>query len=325
MLVIRYAAVVALCLVFTRGYGQYFGGQTSAWKSQRHSIGVGLGASFFLGELGGRDQIGTDFIYDLELSETRPALQVHYRYQLGSRFFARAQFAFTYVGGNDALTEEIFRRNRNLHFRSSIFELSVMGEFNVLDFTPKTRYNRKVTRRSIDGTSIYLMAGFGVTRFNPQANLEGQWYDLHEFGTEGQMQDDGPSEYSRFTPVIPLGIGVRLHLNEVWTVGFELVHRITFTDYMDDVSTVYFDNELIAETQGELAAYFADPSLGYYIDDNGDRVPLNSTETGFQRGDPDDNDAYFFAVFHATYKLQQRRSGLSRGRITKRKKRRIIF
>lgn len=325
MLVIRYVVVASLCLVFTSGYGQYFSGQTSYWKSQRHSVGFGLGASFFLGELGGRDQIGSDFVYDLEFSETRPALQVNYRYQLGSRFFAKAQFAFTYVGGNDALTEEIFRRNRNLHFRSSVFELSVMGEFDVLDFTPKRRYNRGVRQQSLEGTSIYISAGVGVTRFNPQGNFEGTWYDLRDFGTEGQFQDDGPSEYSRFTPVIPFGLGVRLQLNEEWTVGFEVVHRITFTDYMDDVSTVYYDNDLIDETQGELAAYFADPSLGYYIDENGDRVPLNSTETGYQRGDPEDNDAYFFAVFKANYKLKQKRFKRGRGRVTKRRRRRVVF
>jgi hypothetical protein len=121
--------------------GQYFSGKTSYWKNKRHSIGFGIGIANFLGELGGRDQIGSDFVWDLEFSETRPALQINYRYQLGSRLFAKAQFAFGYVGGNDALTEEIFRRNRNLHFRSSIFELSIQGEFNILDFTPKKRYD----------------------------------------------------------------------------------------------------------------------------------------------------------------------------------------
>jgi hypothetical protein len=325
MLVIRNVAVVAVCLLTGSVSGQYFSGQTSYWKSQRNSVGFALGVSNFLGELGGRDQIGSDFIYDLELSETRPALQIHYRYQLGSRFFARAQFAFTYVGGNDALTEEIFRRNRNLHFRSSIFELSVMGEFDVIDFTPKRRYDRGVKQRSLEGTSIYITAGVGVTRFNPQGNFAGEWYDLRDFGTEGQLQDDGPSQYSRFTPVIPFGLGVRFQLNREWTVGFEVVHRLTFTDYMDDVSTVYYDNEIIEETQGELAAYFADPSLGYYVDENGDRVPLNSTETGFQRGDPEDNDAYFFAVFNASYKIKQRRFKRGRGRITKRRRRRVVF
>ncbi len=308
----------------TTCFSQYYGGQATYWKNKRHSVGFGLGASFFLGELGGRDQIGSDFVYDLEWSKTRPALQVNYRYQMGSRFFAKAQFAFTYIAGNDALTEEIFRRNRNLHFRSSVFELSIMGEYDVFSINP-SKNNRGARRKSLLSIDFYLSAGVGVTRFNPQGNFEGDWYDLKELGTEGQMQDDGPSEYSLFTPVIPFGMGVRLVLTEEWTVGFEVVHRLTFTDYMDDVSTVYYDNDIINETQGELAAFFADPSLGYFVDTNGDRVPLNSTETGFQRGDPEDNDAYFFAVFNAYYKIPQKRFRRGRGRVTKRKRRRVVF
>lgn len=325
MRLIRYTAVLIFCLLFSQGYSQYFSGQTTYWKSKRHAVGFGLGASFFLGELGGRDQIGSDFIYDLELAETRPALQIHYRYQLGSRFYAKAQFAFSYIGGNDALTEEIFRRNRNLSFRSSIFEGSILGVFDIIDFTPKRRYDRGLRQRSLEGTSIYITAGVGVTRFNPQANFEGEWFDLRDFGTEGQLQDDGPEQYSRFTPIVPFGMGVRFQLNREWTIGFEVVHRITFTDYMDDVSTVYYDNDIIEETQGELAAFFADPSLGYYVDENGVQVPLNSTDTGMQRGDPEDNDAYFFGVINVNYKLEKRRFKRGRGRITKRRRRRVVF
>lgn len=320
----RFALIAIFACALSQASGQYFSGQTSYWKSQRHSFGIGLGASFFLGELGGRDQIGTDFIYDLELAKTRPALQLMYRYQLGSRLYAKAQFGFTYIGGNDDLTEEIFRRNRNLHFRSSLFEFSIQAEFDVIDFTSKSRYG-KVKQKKLEGSAIYLTAGVGVARFNPQGNFEGTWYDLKDFGTEGQLQEDGPSEYSLFTVVIPFGMGYRIELNKEWTIGFEIVHRLTFTDYMDDVSTDYYDNQVISDNQGELAAYFADPSLGYYIDENGTRVPLNSTETGFQRGDPDDNDAYFFGMFTASYKLAQKRFKRGRGRVTKRRRRRVVF
>jgi hypothetical protein len=93
---------------------------------------------------------------------------------------------------------------------------------------------------------------------------------------------------------------------------------------MDDVSTVYYDNEIIRQNEGELAAYFADPSLGYYVE-NGVQFPLNSTETGMQRGDPSDNDSYFFAFVNAYYKITERRFKRGRGRITKRRQRRVIF
>jgi hypothetical protein len=319
----RYVLITLFVTSISGVNAQYFSGQTSYWKSQRHSFGIGLGASFFLGELGGRDQTGTDFIYDIEISQTRPALQLMYRYQLGSRLYAKAQFAFAYIGGNDALTEEIFRRNRNLSFRSSIFEFSIQGEFDLIDFTPKSLYG-KVRQSKLEGSALYISAGVGVTKFNPQGNFEGTWYDLRDFGTEGQLQEGGPAEYSLFTVVIPFGIGYRLQLNKEWTIGFEVLHRLTFTDYMDDVSTVYFDNQLIADNQGELAAFFADPSLGYF-EDNGSLITLNSTRTGDQRGDADNNDAYFFGMFTAHYTIAQKRFKRSRGRVTKRRRRRVVF
>ncbi len=125
--------------------------------------------------------------------------------------------------------------------------------------------------------------------------------------------------------ILPLGIGYRYELDKKWTIGAELTHRITFTDYIDDVSTVYYDNDLIRQGQGELAAFFADPSLGFYVDENGREIPLNSTFTGAQRGDNNDNDAYFTFVVSAYYKLSKSRFGRGRGRVTKRRKRRAVF
>lgn len=303
--------------------GQYFNSGNTFWKNQRHSFGFGIGAANFLGELGGRDQIGSRFIYDLELSETKPALLANYRYQLGSRVFAKAQFAFALLGGNDALTNEPFRRNRNLHFRSTIYELSVQMEVDVVQFTNSSRYSLSSANRK-HGSAIYVSLGVGATRFNPKGNFQGKWYALRDFGTEGQKQEGGPKEYSLFTVVLPVGVGFRYELNREWTLGIELVHRVTFTDYMDDVSTVYFDNDIIRETQGELAAYFADPSLGHYVDDRGQEIPLNSTFTGAQRGQPAENDAYFTLSLNAYYNIQKSFKR-GKGRVTKRRHRRAVF
>jgi len=311
--------------VVNQCYAQYFNSRNGYWKNERHAFGFGVGAINFLGELGGRDQIGTNFINDLELSETRPNLMINYRYQFGRRFFARAQYTFGIIGGNDVLTEEIFRRNRNLHFRSTIHEISLQMEANILDFSKKNLYDRDIKQSKLAGSSLYVTAGVGVTRFNPQGNFNGDWYKLRALGTEGQMQDDGPEPYSLYTVVIPVGIGFRIDLNRQWNIGLEVAHRITFTDYIDDVSTVYYDNDVITQSQGELAAYFADPSLGYYVDEAGNQRPLNSTETGLQRGDPNDNDAYLYAMLTTTYKISQRRFKRTKGRVTKRRTRRVLF
>lgn len=288
-------------------------------------MSFGLGAANFLGELGGRDQIGSDFIWDLELSKTRPSLMVNYRYQLGKRFFARAQFSFAYIAGNDALTNEPFRRNRNISFRSPIFELAGMIEFMALDLRSKSRYQLASKSNALEGLHINALFGIGITRFNPQGNFDGIWYDLRPLRTEGQGLEGGPEPYSLFTAVIPMGFRIGYEINKSWTVGLEIIHRITFTDYMDDVSGVYYDNDIIRQNLGDVAAHFADPSLGLYIDADGNERPLNSTATGLQRGNPDDNDAYMTALLTATYSFSQKRFKSTRGRVTKRRSRRVVF
>jgi hypothetical protein len=317
--------MLSAILVVSSLSAQYFGNKTTYWKNARHTMTLGLGAANFLGELGGRDQIGSDFIYDLEISKTRPSLMVNYRYQLGSRFYARAQFTFGYIAGNDALTSEPFRRNRNLHFRSPVFELAVMMEVAILDFKAKNRYQTGIKKSGIEGWSLTAIAGFGFTRFNPQGNFEGTWYNLRPLRTEGQGLDDGPVPYSLFTAVIPLGFRIGYEINKEWSLGLELIHRITFTDYMDDASGIYYDNAVLNDNFGPLSAHFADPSLGTYIDENGNSSPLNSTFTGAQRGDLENNDAYMFAHITATYTFSQKRFKRSRGRVTKRRSRRVVF
>lgn len=320
-----YTTIALALLICGTTQAQYFGAKSGYWKNERHSMSVGLGASNFLGELGGRDQIGSDFIWDLELSKTQPSLMVNYRYQFGSALFARAQFSFGYIAGNDALTEETFRRNRNIHFRAPIFELAGMVEAELLNFRSKSRYGLGGKTSIWEGFSLFAVVGVGVTRFNPQANFDGTWYDLRPLSTEGQGLEGGPEEYSLFTTVIPMGIRIAYEINKEWTLGLEVMHRITFTDYMDDVSGVYYNNEVIRDDVGDLAAYFADPSLGTYIDENGNELPLNSTDTGQQRGNPENNDSYMFAHFTATYKFSQKRFKRSRGRVTKRRTRRVVF
>ncbi|NNK81102.1 MAG: hypothetical protein HKO93_06365, partial [Flavobacteriales bacterium] len=107
---------------------QYYRNQ-AYWKKDRFSFIAGVGGSNFLGELGGRDQIGSDFIWDIETKAFKPALSVGIKYVTGRNSSVRAQFSYAVIAGDDALTQETFRFNRNLHFRSNVLEFSVIGEY----------------------------------------------------------------------------------------------------------------------------------------------------------------------------------------------------
>ncbi len=277
------------------------------WKKHRTEYYASLGATSFLGELGGRNEIGSDFVYDFELNETRWGVNLGVRHFLKKNIAIRGNFMLGYLSGNDNKTEEPFRRKRNLHFRSLVFELTAIAEYNFRLTGIGKRY-RKIgvnsrTRSRFSETVYSLFIGVGGLKFNPQGKFENRWYNLRPFGTEGQNFSDGPKRYSLYTVVVPLGFNVRKSISRKINLSLEFCHRITFSDYIDDVSTVYYDNESILNYSGEAAAYLADPSFEFLVREDGEVVYTDNTYAGLQRGDSKDKDSYMTMMLGVNYKL----------------------
>lgn len=267
------------------------------WKSMRYEVIFGLGASNFLGELGGADQVGTDFYRDLEFSQTRPAATLGIRYYLAPRIAIRSMFTYGILAGDDATTNEFFREYRNLNFKTNLFEFSTVFEYMFLsEYKEGARYNLRGVK-GIRGYDIafYGFAGVGVISFNPKGELDGKWYELQPLGTEGQGIIPTRDKYDLIQFIIPVGLGFKYAIDNRWSIGIEYGVRKTFTDYIDDVSRSYVDLP-----EGSLAEMLADKSSGEF--------PFN-TAPGAQRGDPTDKDSYLFAIININYKL---RSGNSR-------------
>jgi hypothetical protein len=258
---------------------------SNAWKKQRSEIYLGIGASNFLGDLGGQDDIGKDFSYaDLELALTRPSLTLGYRYRALKFLAFRADFNYMRVYGSDELTQEPVRNNRNLSFRSPITEISALVEVTSQITTIGNRYHiKKTLKRRYKASSqyIYGFIGIGVFHFNPQALYNGSWVNLQPLSTEGQGLPGGPKAYRKISTCIPFGFGYRLNLSRKLTLGLEYNFRKTTTDYIDDVSGVYYDKNLLLQYKGPVAVALSDPSKG---DIPGATSP-NADGTGAQRGD----------------------------------------
>lgn len=272
-------------------------------------IVLGFGAANFLGELGGANQIGTYFVKDMEFSTTCPSAALAYRYKMSQWFAVTGGFHYLLVKGNDNLTTEPFRQNRNLNFKSNIFELSVQGE---LYFT-KEQQGHLYRIKNAKGKKnyklqVYAFAGVGGFYYNPKALYHGKWVALQPLGTEGEGLPDGPKKYSRFSICIPYGLGASEGVGRDWSVGLEIGIRKTFTDYIDDVSGNYYDKAAIAEAHGQTAVALSDPSIAPYPLSLENSAHYQQTSTGQQRGDPTHKDAYFFTNITVTYKLKTRRS-----------------
>ena len=267
---------------------------------------LGFGTSNTLSELGGANRIGTHFYRDYEIVMTRPAVHFGVRYYIPeSRWAGTFNLVYARVAGRDNLTTDIYRQNRNLNFRSYIFEFSVQGEYYFRKKQAGARYSiREVVGSKQVNMDWYLFAGIGGFFFNPKGQYNGNWYALQPLHTEGQTLLPTRKKYSRFSGCIPIGLGGKYGINNQISVGFEAGFRYTFTDYLDDVSTTYVDPAvLLGASNGQLSANLADPSLGTV---NG------QTGVGEQRGDPRDKDVYMMLLFNVNYKLTD-----SRGRLPK--------
>ncbi len=309
------------CLVTVPVSAQYFR-QSTYWKTHRHEITAGLGMSNFLGELGGRDQIGSPFIWDLEISQTRPAVSLGYRYYLRRKMALRANLTYGILAGNDNLTQEPFRNNRNLSFKSDVVEFGLLYEVHLY----REELGHVYDLRGVKGTKssrvgLYFFGGVAGFYFDPQAQFNNTWVRLKPLGTEGQGLPNGAEEYENIQLCIPMGIGVRKAFNKQLSGGLELQYTKTFTDYIDDVSGFYYDNDAILAANGDVAAFLADPSLGVGPLYEGG---LNPTAAGQQRGDPDDLDAYLFLKFHVHYKMYKYRSSSKKYRARIRRQK-IVF
>jgi hypothetical protein len=264
------------------------------WKKYRREVIFQVGATQFLGDLGGLNKTGTDFSpVDIEFGLTRPAISLAYRYKIARNFNIHSSFNYLLAAGDDKLTTEKFRNNRNLNFKANIFELAVRAEVSLFTSNVGHRYGIRKTRSSrYKGISNEFIGfiGVGGFYFNPKGKdpNTGKYEKLYPLHTEGQGLPGGPKQYKRISISLPVGIAWRITLNKLWCVGLEFNYRKTFTDYIDDVSTTYYhDRSAQLDAYGIKSVELSDPSKG---DIPFATVP-NGDGTGAQRGDKE-KDAY---------------------------------
>lgn len=212
-----------------------------------------------------------------------PVLGVMARKNFDGRVCLRFNGSFANVSGSDAKAKGEFERARNLSFNSNILEASGVVEFNFQDFRTNTRDDKKI--------APYLMAGLGVLYFNPTTKYNNVRYNLRDMGTEGQARGE---EYRLVSGAAILGGGVKIVVNPNISLNIELAGRMTFTDYLDDVSGVYADPNAVAGYHGDVAARLADRSV-----EIGERIG----RPGRQRGDSKSNDSYYFLTIGFAYQF----------------------
>lgn len=198
---------------------------------------------------------------------------------------------------------------RNLSFQSVLWDFTGAAEINL----------RSIPMRQKSGFSPYLFIGASVFKYNPTAvfvydpnsaianfpeinystleERDGEVVELQPLSTEGQgtTEFNELERYSLTQVAIPVGLGFKYKVNHKWTIGMEYGPRITFTDYLDDVSGNYVDPA--ARLQSEFGTMSAAMSL------RSPEVSEPSLLEGTPRGNPDNNDLYGIFGVTLTYRI----------------------
>ena len=246
---------------------------------QNTEIGILLGTSYYLGDLN-----------TTHFNQPLPAGGLIIRKNIDRRFTYKAEVMYLNIKSDERNSDDTIAKDRGLHFKSPIYELSGQVEFNFLPFQPEN---------PLYTWTPYVYTGISIFNYNPTAeNKYGEFVDLQELGTEGQgtstpFNGATRQKYSLIQYAIAMGGGLKIAVNPSFNIILEYGIRKTFTDYLDDVSTTYPGRNLRDMTNE--AIYMSDPS--------------GSHELYEQRGDPDKKDWYSFAGITISFKLNNNTKG----------------
>jgi hypothetical protein len=243
-------------------------------------LNVGSGTANYRGEL----------VNPKSMGKTRPNIVIGAEYFFKPRIAARAELTWFQVAGTDKTADDD-RKERNLSFRSNNWELSLSG---VVNLTPVgTRFYQR------SAINFYGFAGVALLYMNPKAELNGKWHALQPLQTEGV-------KYSRFQPVIPYGLGVKIKYGPFFNILIEGGYRLTFTDYLDDISSHKYTDP--STLKSDLSRTLADRRQERYIEEGKpiprayNKPPEELYKVGV-RGNPSKNDGYFLLNVKVQYYL----------------------
>ena len=251
-----------------------------AVTGQVNELGLTAGATYYIGDLNP---------YRHYPKDTKLAGGIVFRHNLTDRYALRLQGLYGTLQAYDSDSPDSLQQLRNLHFRAPLFEASLLLEINFFKYRSKGKDAKKWTP--------FVFGGLAYFRASPKAQLDDTWYDLQQLGTEGQSTTQGDKLYAVDHMAIPFGAGLKLNAGRI-DFQLEWGMRRTWTDYIDDVSGAYFDNDVLAFENGPLAAALADRS-GLE-----DRIPGYSN-TGRARGDANTRDWYVYSGLTITYVISR--------------------
>ena len=283
---IRFLLIISCLAFFHQANAQFDDPKTI-------EVGPHVGVSYYMGDLN-----------PIPFAQSQLQYGGVVRLNWDNRWTFRFDYSRATVTAADAVIK--WRPERNLSFMTKINDFSLVAEFNFLEY-----YTGNPKRN----VSPYIFGGFSVFQYTPYAEVAGTLINLRDYATETPLGDDA-KWYEKLTdksvPVglsIPFGFGVKFSLSRHMAATVEWRMQKTFTDYLDDVATVYPATNKHAYVVVDGMYYdLTDPTAtpsGIPVDANGNPTinPNGNYYGGQQRGNSAFNDWFGMARVSLTWKF----------------------
>lgn len=228
-----------------------------------HKLSIGTGIANYNGDL------------NASFTSINPGklIAVGFRYFIRKRYTFRPQLTYFSISADDATTGDAVR---NLSFTSNNLEWGLSVIYDFVDHQPRWDLRKRFVP--------YVVGTASGVFFNPKATFNNIEYELHSLQTEGV-------DYSRVTFSLALGIGSHIAITERSNINLEIRYAYSFSDYLDDVSGNYIDQNSLSA----ISASLADRTV------EGGNIPSETFDgihwkSGSQRGSTSLNDRYLFMV-----------------------------
>ena len=238
-------------------------------------VGPHVGVSYYMGDLNPM----------LPFAQSQLQYGGLVRFNYNNRWTFRFDYSRATVTASDEVIK--WRPERGLNFTSKINDFSLTAEFNFLEY---------YTGNPKKNVSPYIFGGISVFQYTAFANVGDLLVDLSDYATEGPEDPDAKwydKMFGKTSPIgvsIPFGMGVKFSLSRHMAATMEWRMQKTFTDYLDDVATVYPEQH---------AVYTFEDGSTYDLTDPTD----NNYKPGQQRGNSAFNDWFGMARVSLTWKF----------------------
>jgi Domain of unknown function (DUF6089) len=168
-------------------------------NAQIHEVGVFLGSSNYIGDVGPEKYINPNEI----------AVGLLYKWNKSPRHSWRFSYTKTKLAADDKNADSKARRQRNFSFENDMHEISAGLEFNFLKFN-QHNFDKIWTP--------YVYSGLSYARY------DGMYYLNDNYAKVDKTQS---------TIAIPMIVGVKTKVLDNWVFGAEIGARYSFKDDLD--------------------------------------------------------------------------------------------